>query len=69
MRNQINVRFEEFLRRRIEKGLTLNELARRSKISSPFMSQIDRGTRHPGPKTAMKLAKALDCRFEDIFYT
>ena len=44
---------------RTEKGLTQEALAKKAKLSWPFMSQIESGKRGVRMKTLEKLAKAL----------
>ena len=48
-------------RRREEKGWTQAELARRARVSQPYLSQIEAGTRgkSPGIRIMQRLAKAL----------
>ena len=53
-------------RRREELGLTRRELAERSGVSYPYVSQIASGEREPALKALRKLAPVLDVRPEDL---
>ena len=48
-------------------GLSQEQLSRKSKISRHAISEIELGKRVPTLKTALLLAKALNCSVEDIF--
>lgn len=49
-------------RLRNAKGLGLNELARKAKVSAAFLSRVERGReKPPGEKKLRVLAKILDC--------
>lgn len=45
---------------RKERGLTLVDLATRAKLSYSYLSEIERGSKHPSLETLNKLASALD---------
>ncbi|TPG36655.1 helix-turn-helix domain-containing protein [Mycolicibacterium hodleri] len=45
---------------REKSGLSMRELARRSGVSQPFLSQIERGVSAPSMVTTYRLAEALD---------
>lgn len=47
--------------------LSQEQLARKSKVSRHTISEIELHKRVPTLKTALLLAKALDCSVEDIF--
>ncbi|MGH3645238.1 MAG: helix-turn-helix domain-containing protein [Mycobacterium sp.] len=47
-------------RLREKSGLSMRELARRSGVSQPFLSQIERGVSAPSMVTTYRLAEALD---------
>jgi len=50
-------------RRREAKRLTQEELAKKARISQPYLSQLEAGTyRNPGIETLKRLAKALGVR-------
>ena len=53
-------------RRREELGLTRRQLADRSEVSYPYISQIESGEREPALKAIRKLAPVLDVRPEDL---
>ena len=49
-------------------NMTQNELARRAKISSGYLSQLISGTRFPSARVRKRLQKQLGVtRFEDLF--
>ncbi|MBS3909199.1 MAG: helix-turn-helix transcriptional regulator [Actinobacteria bacterium] len=52
---------------RIRKGLNQTELAARAGITGGFMSQIERGIYRPSPRTAYRIAEALEVGFDEIF--
>ena len=45
--------------RRLEKGFTQIELAKKVGVSNQTISDIERGVRNPSPKLAMKISKVL----------
>lgn len=49
-------------------GHSIRSLAKESELSHGYVSQIISGDRHPGPKTAKKLAETLNKEFDDIFF-
>lgn len=56
--------FGNFLKEiRIKQGLSMRELERRSKVSQAYISQIEKGERHPKPEIIFKLAKPLDISY------
>jgi len=54
---------------RLLKGqLTQEELARRVGVSRQTIFAIEKGNYHPSVKLALKLARELDTRVEEIFH-
>ena len=53
--------------RRIARGWSQDELARRAGLSRPAVSAIETGRVVPAVSAAISLAAALDCRVEDLF--
>jgi molybdate-binding protein/DNA-binding XRE family transcriptional regulator len=53
--------------RRIARGWSQDELARRAGLSRPAVSAIETGRVAPAVSAALSLAAALDCRVEDLF--
>ena len=52
---------------RLEKGLTIQELADKSGISRVYLSQIENGNvDNIGTKTLVSIAKSLDKKVDDI---
>ena len=47
-------------------GLTLTELARRSRISKAHLSMIETGIREPSPPVAARIAKVLDVAIVEL---
>jgi transcriptional regulator with XRE-family HTH domain len=54
-------------RRRLERAISLSELARRAGVSKATLSSLERGTGNPSVDTVWALAKALNVRFGDLF--
>lgn len=52
---------------REQKGLSQEELSWKSTVSRHTISEIELERRVPSVKTALLLAKALECTVEDIF--
>ncbi|WP_431308885.1 helix-turn-helix transcriptional regulator [Halalkalibacter flavus] len=54
--------------KRLEKGWTQFDLADKSGVPQPTISQIERGNRkYPTHENIMKIAKALDLKVEELF--
>lgn len=53
---------------REEKGLTQENLADLLKISEDYLGKIERGKRVPSMKLAVRIAKLLDCKLDDLFF-
>lgn len=51
------------------RGLTLEELSRRSEVSMGLISQIERGRGNPSFNTLVQMAHALDVPIGRLFYT
>ena len=47
-------------------GWTMNELARRSKLSSGYVSQVLSGTKEPGPKFYQGISRAFSVSLESV---
>ena len=52
--------------RRKALALTLEDLARRSGVSSAMLSEVERGLKNPTVKLAYQIARALDCSLTDL---
>lgn len=52
---------------REQNGLSQEQLAWKSTVSRHTISEIELERRIPSVKTALLLAKALDCAVEDVF--
>ena len=53
-------------RLRIQRRLTLEELAARAGISASFLGHIERGSRKLSLETFCRIARALDCTANDL---
>lgn len=58
-------KFKELL---IRKGMSQRGFAKEIGISGPYMSQIVKGNRHPGPQISKKICDGLEVGFDDIFF-
>lgn len=63
----ILVKVDEFARARIIKGLSQRELAQQVDYSVAYVSQLERGLRHPSPQAAQQFCAILGVRFDDLF--
>ena len=57
----------ELRRIREERGLTVEELAERSKISATTIRAVERGTQEARGDTVAKLARPLGLAFDDVW--
>jgi len=53
---------------RLERGWSQDELARRSAVSRSGISAVEIDRLIPSAEAALAIARALQCRFEDVFY-
>jgi transcriptional regulator with XRE-family HTH domain len=54
--------------RRLQKGLTQEELARRAHLTTGTVAKVDSGrVKHPSSEVLYKLSRALDCTMEDLY--
>jgi putative transcriptional regulator len=61
---KLNNRLEE-LRRKV--GLTQQELSEKAEVSRKSINAIENGVYVPSTVLALKIAKTLKCKVEDIF--
>ena len=59
---------ESFRKMLILKGHSLRSFAKHIGISSPYITQIAKGDRNPGPRIAKMIAEGLECEFDEIFF-
>lgn len=52
----------------IIKGYSQSKLAKSIELSTPYLSQIINGERHPSGEVAKKIVDQLEIKFEDIFF-
>ena len=57
---------ESIKARRISKNMTQKELAEKVCVSREFITQIEIDVRQPSMKVGYFIAKALDCKVEDL---
>lgn len=57
----------ELRTRRLQKGLTQAELAAAVSVSRQSIHAIEKGNYNPSVELALRLARFLDCRVEDLF--
>ena len=50
-----------------KRKMTATELAYKSNISERYVGFITKGDRSPSLKVALRIAKTLNCKVEDIF--
>lgn len=52
---------------RVEKGISISELAREVELSERYISFLEAGKKNPSLKTALKISQALERRVDDLF--
>ena len=52
----------------VENGYSYRQLAKITGVSQTSISLIIKGERNPSPENAVKICKALNCQFNDIFF-
>lgn len=53
--------------KRIERGLSMSELAELSGLSKSFISLIEAGKKTPSVETLCRLSIAFECDFEELY--
>ena len=51
---------------RLEKGLSLKELAKKTQLSISYLSEIEKGKKYPKPEKILQLSQALEVPFDDF---
>ena len=51
---------------RIDLGLTLQELGKKSGLSASYLNEIEKGKKYPKPEKISMLAEALETTYEDM---
>jgi transcriptional regulator with XRE-family HTH domain len=51
---------------RLEKGLSLKELAEKTNLSISYLSEIEKGKKYPKPEKIFQLAQSLGVSFDDL---
>ncbi|MCK6622456.1 MAG: helix-turn-helix domain-containing protein [Calditrichaceae bacterium] len=67
--NPENLRFImgfKLKRFRLEKGLSLSELAEKTNLSVSYLSEIEKGKKYPKPEKILQLAQSLGVPFDDL---
>lgn len=55
-------------KKREENEMNITDLAKKAKISRPYLSQIESGTRNPSPEILRKLHKPLNLTHHELMY-
>jgi transcriptional regulator with XRE-family HTH domain len=67
MQNAAQALARSLKRRRLERAISLSELARRANVSKATLSSLERGSGNPSVDTVWALAQALNVPFGDLF--
>src|SRR5215510_16105890 len=71
LREEIEARFAdlgEFIRNQREVArMSVRRLAEAANVSNPYLSQIERGLRHPSAEILQQIAKALKISVETLY--
>lgn len=59
---------DALVERIIKSGFSYRGLAKKAKCSQTQISLILKGERNPSPENAINICKALNCKFDDIFF-
>ena len=59
---------DEFISRIVEKGFSYRQLAIKAKCSQTLITLLTKGERNPSPEIAINICKALECKFDEIFF-
>lgn len=59
---------EEFIEKIVERGFSYRQLAKETNCSQTLISLLAKGERNPSPENAVNICRALNCKFEDIFF-
>ena len=59
---------DDFIEKIVTAGFTYRELARRADSNPTSITLLTKGERNPSPKLAINICKALNCKFDDIFF-
>lgn len=66
--NKARIRRSELVRKRIGRGLTLDELGKEAGLSGSTIANLESGrTKGVHPSTIRKLADAFNCEPDDLF--
>jgi putative transcriptional regulator len=65
---EVSLMVNQMQKYREEKGLTQADLAELLKISENYLGKIERGKSIPSMKLAVRIAKLLNCKLDDIFF-
>lgn len=71
LKDEIEVRWRdlgEFIREQRRVGqLSLRKLSEQAGVSNPYLSQIERGLRHPSAEILRQIARALEISSEELY--
>lgn len=63
----LRLKTDRLIEYRIKAGLSQRSLAKRSGLSSAYVSQLESGNRTPSPKVAKLLCESLGVQFDELF--
>lgn len=58
----------DFISKIVENGFSYRQLAKEAKTNPTTITLLTKGERNPSPELAINLCKALNCKFDDIFF-
>jgi len=64
LKKMIGARIEEI---RSKRGITQDQLSERMEINPKYLSSIERGKENPTLNTLIKLSRALEVDFDEVF--
>lgn len=59
---------EEFIAKIVENGFSYRQLAKEAGCSQTQICLLTKGERNPSPENAVNICRALNCKFDDIFF-
>ena len=59
---------DDFIGKIVTSGFTYRELAKKANSNPTSISLLAKGERNPSPELAVNICKALNCKFDDIFF-
>ena len=59
---------DAFIEKIVTAGFSYRELAKRANSNPTSITLLTKGERNPSPELAVNICKALNCKFDDIFF-